>query len=79
MAKPRAAGELPAVATVRKALRSERNKPRSAAGLRNWVDSRFNKDLSDAAFCALLNNLTRRNVIVLRGDSVLYDAATAKV
>ena len=71
--KSQATGQLPAVATVRKALKSVPNRPRNTARLRNWVDSRFNKDLSDAAFAALLNNLTRRNVIVLQGDSVLYE------
>ncbi len=78
--KSQAAGQLPAVATVRKALQSARNRPRNTARLRNWVNSRFNKDLSDAAFAALLNNLTRRNVIVLQGDSVLYETTgmTAK-
>ncbi len=79
-AKSQAAGELPPVATVRKALRAVQNRPRNTARLRNWVNSRFNKNLSDAAFAALLNNLTRRNVIVLRGDSVVYEApgTTAK-
>ena len=76
--KSPATGELPAVATVRKALRSARNKPRNTVRLRAWVNSSFNKDLSDAAFAALLNNLTRRNVIVLQGDSVLYDGRDRK-
>lgn len=67
------AGQLPPVATVREALQSVRNGPRNTARLRNWVNSRFNKDLSDAAFAALLNNLTRHNVIVLQGDSVRYE------
>lgn len=72
-----AAGQLPPVATVRKALQSAPNRPRNTARLRNWVNSRFNKHLSDAAFAALLNNLTRRNVIVLKGDSVRYDTRDA--
>ena len=71
--KSQAAGQMPPVETVRKALRSMPNGPRTTARLRNWVNSRFDKDLSDAAFAALLNNLTRRNVIVLQGDSVLYE------
>ena len=70
--KPPAAGQLPAVASVRKALQSAATRPRDTARLRNWINSRFNKNLSEAAFAALLNNLTRRNVLVLRGDSVLY-------
>ena len=79
-AKPQAAGELPAVASVRKALQSMASRPRNTVRLRNWINSRFDKDLSDAAFAALLNNLTRRDVIVLRGDSVLYKTSgtTAK-
>ena len=78
--KSEAAGQLPAVATVRKALQSAQNRPRNTARMRNWINSRFNKDLSDAAFAALLNNLTRRKVIFLQGDSVLYETkgTTAK-
>ncbi|MCZ0945146.1 MAG: PIN domain-containing protein [Gammaproteobacteria bacterium] len=72
-ATKQAAGQLPPVATVRKALQSEPNRPRSTARLRNWINHRFNKNLSDAAFAALLNNLTRGNVIVLRGDNVQYE------
>lgn len=79
-ATKQAAGQLPPVATVRKALQSVPNRPRNTARLRNWVNSRFNKDLSDAAFAALLNNLTRRNVIVLQGNNVRYETpgTTAK-
>ena len=72
--KSQAEGQPPPVATVRKALQAVPNRPRNTARLRNWVNSRFNKDLSDAAFAALLNNLTCRNVIILQGDSVLYEA-----
>ena len=65
--------QVPSLNAVRQALVDAHNtRPRQTVTLRDWIDTRFNKTLTDAAFRTLLDGLPRRGLVAVAADKVTY-------
>ena len=67
----------PTTEDIRKALAAAgATRPRKVKTLRNWIDTRFNGKLDDAALDGMVADLRSRRLIAVVGDRVSYGLST---
>ena len=71
---PAAKSHPPSLKAVRDALvqAGSSRRPRKRLTLRNWINARFNKELTEAGFKNLIDGLGRRGLVTVSGDRVTY-------